>query len=387
MDTEVIDAPAASSPATGTAADQTAQGAPEVTPASPGAQADPTPTAADELAEFKADVAKATGKEPANAEPETKAEADPKTDEPEKAEVEEKGADDLSQNQDKVPEKLTERPEWQKLTAIADKLGKDAGKEVRGVLRGIFKREHELTVQVEKSKPALDVVREMMQSVGGSEQGFTNMRHLIKSFDVNPAGAVPMLETLLNDAKKRAGLVVSSPELKTEEQKLEEQIRDGVIDAESAERRRQELLELQQARLVREQAEAQRQAQSQREQQAKAQQAIQDLNQTEARWVADKQKADPDYPAVQNLHGAFTQKNALEFHAKHNRWPNAKEAIDLLDTSYRQAKAEAVKFKPAPKARQAVTGGQGSSGNNRQQPGSELDEFKQDVQMALKRRG
>lgn len=386
MDAEVIDAPAASSPATDSAADNTAQVAPEVTTASPGAQAESTPPAADELAEFKADVAKAARIEPADAKPKPDAEAAPKTDEPEQAEAKE-GEDALSQeNHGKVPEKLTERPEWQKLTAIADKLGKNAGKEVRATLRGMFKREHELTQQIEKSKPAIEVVQEMLQSVGGSEVGFTNMRHLIKSFDADPAGAVPMLEKLLEDAKSRAGLVITAPELKTELQQLDQQIKEGLIDQNAAEKRRNELVELQKARLLSEQTQRERQTAQQRQTEQQQMQAVNDLNQTEARWVSEKQKSDPDFTAVQNLHAAFTQKNALEFHAKNNRWPNTKEAIDLLETSYKQAKAEAVKFRPAPKARMAVKGGEGSSGNNRQQPSSEFDEFKADVERATKSR-
>ncbi len=337
------------------------------------------------MAEFKADVAKAAGTEPAKADDEVDPEAAVTTDEPAASKEEAQPSDALLQDPNKVPEKLTDRPEWQKITAIADKLGPAAGKEARGLLRSMFKTQHELTQQVEQFKPALEVVEEMKRSVGGSEQGFTNMRQLIKHYDESPKDAVPMLEMLLDDARKRAGLVVSSPELMTEEQKLQEQVSNGDIDAAEAERQRTGLLERQQARLLQQQQQTERERQQRQQTEQQQQKAVADLNQTEQRWTADKAKADPDFEAVKGLHDRFTQLNALDFQAKHKRFPNVQEGIALLNKSYEEAKAEAKKFKPAPKPRQAVIAGEGSSGDNRQQPGSELDEFKETVAKAYKR--
>lgn len=387
MDGTVIDDSAGTSPATGTTADQSVEVAPEVTTASTGAPAENTPTAmADELAEFKADVARATGKEPASPTTETKPDPAQKTDEPGGEPGKEK-VDDLSQSKvtDPISQKLTERPEWKAVAAFEAKHGKEAGKEMRAVLRGIYKHEYDLTQQAEKAAPALEAFQEMHQAVAGNPQGLANMRHLIKSFDPDPASAVPLLQILLDDAKKRAGLVVSSPELKTEEQKLQDQVSNGLIDNETAENRRKELLELQQARLTKERAEQARQTEAQKAQAAQQTKAIEDLNATEARWTQEKLKGDPDYSIVQELHGKFVRLNTREFFEQNRRYPDVKEATDLLEKSLTEAKAEAGKFRPKPRERQAVTGGMGSSGNNRQQPGSELDEFKQDVQLALKR--
>ena len=385
----VQDAPPASSPGPDTAADPTAQVAPEVTTASTGDPADTTPPAEDALAEFKADVAKAAGTEPADEGTKEPAAETAKTDEPAADKAETKDPEALSQEVNKVPETLTERPEWQALTKIGDKLGKAEGKEVRAVLRGIYKREHELTTQVEKAKPALEVVNEMFQSVGGSEQGFTNMRTLIKSFASDPAGAVPMLETLLKDARQRAGLEISSPELLTEAQAIEQQLNDGMIDQGAADKRKQELLELQQARKVKETTQAreagklERQQREQAEQQQRA--VVAEINQAEADWTTAKLKADPDFGAVQNLHGAFAKQAALDFFNTNHRYPTPAEAKILLDESLKQAKAEALKFKPKPRERIAVNGGNGSSGNHRQAPMTEYEQFQADLDAAQNR--
>lgn len=70
----------------------------------------------------------------------------------------------------------------------------------------------------------------------------------------------------------------------------------------------------------------------------------------------------------------------------HQRVPTTAEAVALLEKSLNQAKGEAGKFRPKPKAKTPITGGSnGSSGNNRQQPGSELDEFRQVVESAVTR--
>lgn len=363
------------------------QEAPEVSSASNDvAVADSSPQA-DELSEFKATVAKVVGGEADKSKPGTETEVSEQKDEPVADEGDKTEKDALLHSeQEKVTAKYTERPEWHKLTAIADKVGKAEGKEVRATLRELYQHQDALQQQVEKSKPALEVVQEMFQSVGNSEQGFNNMRTLIKNFEADPANAVPMLEVLIQDAKKRAGLVVSDTQLASEEQKLQEKLNDGLITEEEAEQRRQELLEVQQARLSKSQAEQREQAERQRREQAARKAAETELEQIEARWVSEKQKSDPDYTALESLHGAFIQKNAIKFHNDNGRLPNTTEAISLLEKSYKEAKAEALKFKPAPKERKVVKSNQGSSLDNRHAPSSEYEEFQMEVQKAVKRR-
>ena len=393
-ESEVIDdSTAVTSAATDTAADQTAESATGVTLASLGDQTGSTPPVSG-LDEFKADLAKAVGKEP-EAPQETEAEAEPgdlpKTDEPKVEPKDEAGESKALSNteQEKVPEKLTDRPEWQAATKIADKLGKAEGTQMRGILRGIYKREYDLTQTVEKLKPAGEVVQEMYQSVGSSEVGFNNMRHLIKSYDADPAAAVPMLKMLLEDAEKRAGLVIQSPELLTESQKLEKQVEEGIIDREYADRRRQELLELQQARTHQERSQKQEAEKRQQTQRAQIEQkqmaAISEIEAAAAAWEKEKMATDPDYAPLKGLHTSRTFTLAEARVAELGRMLTGSEARAIAEEALKQVKAEVGKLLPKRTARQPINGGDGSSGNNRQQPMSEEEQFKADVARATAR--
>lgn len=394
MDT-VIDAPATSSQAVeNETTENISQVDSEVSTASPGAQAENSPPAKTELDEFKETVAKATGKEPIKAESETKAEETaPKTDEPEaEVEAEEKDPDALSQDKqgEKVHEKFTDRPEWQAATKIADKLGKAAGVEMRGILRGIAKREQDLTQAIEKAKPAQEVVQEIFQSVGGSEQGFRNMRHLIKSFDGDPTNAVPMLETLLTDARKRAGLVLQSPELLTEAQTLDKQVEDRLIDQESADKRKAELLELQKARNGTERTQALTQKQQQEKQLAeqtqKHQAAVNEIQTAAESWEKEKLAKDPDYLPLKSLHmSRCVQLADQKVNELGGRMLTGKEARTVADEALKQVKEEVSKLIPKRTAKVPVSGGNGSSSQHRQQPTTEFEEFQATVEAAKKR--
>lgn len=401
MDEEVTGATAGTPPATETAAVKPAQAAPEVTAASPGAPAESTPTATEtELAEFKATVAEAIGNEKGSS-TESKADGgDTKTDEPvaAKAEDDPEALSQESKDQDlavkgpdgKAPVKLTERPEWQKLTAIADKVSPEAGKEVRAVLRQMFKGQHDLQVLVEKAKPAQEVVREMLQSVGGSEVGFGNMRKLITTFDRDPAGAVPMLERLLGDARQRAGLVLQSPEFVTEAKALDQQVADGSLTKEAADKRKAEMIEVERTRADNKRATQRTQTEEQQrktqETQAKIQAQVASINQAEADWAAAKKKIDPDFELVADVHAAFAQQNSLDFWNTHKRLPSVTESTEILEKSLKQAKEKLARLRPTPKAKAALTtNGDGSSGNNRQTPQTELEEFKAEVEKATRR--
>ena len=313
-------------------------------------------------------------------------EAAPTTDEPEAdVKAEEQQPEALSQeSRVKIPNE--QRPEWQKLTAIGDKLGPAAGKEVRAVLRDVYRHEAQLVRQITESKPAVEVLQEMRQSAG-TDQGLANMRQLIRSFDSDPGNAVPMLETLLNDAKKRAGLVLNEPALLTEAQQLDQQVADGLIEPQQAEKRKQELLELQKAKTITTQTQQQQQAERDRQQRAQSeaqqQRAVTEINNAEATWTAAKAKSDPDFAAVQTLHGAFAKDNSLNFWNENHRLPNAKESVEILEKSLKQAKAEAGKFRPAPKARAVVRDTSGSSTQHRQQPRNAREQIEADIKAAI----
>lgn len=364
----------------------------EDTSSSKGDPADQTPPASgvdDDLAEFKKTVTEIVGKPEEKTESTETAKTDeaaPKTDGPEAAKPGEAVTDALSQQL-----KLTERPEWKDLTAIADKVSPEAGKQVRAALRGMYKREYDLGQLVEKAKPAQAVVREMWQSVGNSEQGFNNMRALIVNFDRNPQACVPMLQKLLSDAQQRAGLVIQSPEYVTEIKSLEQQVQDGTLTQEAFDRRKKEMLEVEGARASSKTATTAKASAEKTEQakaaQAKMQQTIESLNKAEADWTANKLKTDPDFEAVQEMLGLYVNRNSQDFANTHKRVPTVAEANELLEKSLKQAKEQAGKFRPPARARRVVTdNGNGSSGNNRQQPATELDEFKQTVEQSHKAR-
>lgn len=398
-DTVIDDSAAATSAATETAPALSAQGDTEATPASTTTTGDPaatTPPANEpsELDEFKAEVARAIGKEPAKTpesttpDPETPA----KTDEPpaEKAEGEE--TKDLSQTgaETKGPEKLTERPEWQAITKIADKVGKEEGKQARAMLRELYKREYDINQQLTQAKPAVEVVQEMFKAVGGNQQGFANMRHLITSFDTDPANAVPMLKTLLADAEKRAGLVLQSPELLTEAQALDKAVHDGVLDQAAADKRKRELLELEQARSgqrrTQQQTEAQRQQAQRQQGEQRARAALAEIETAANQWEKEKLANDPDYLPLKSLHTSRTFQLAEAEVQKLGRMLTGAEARKVADQALAEVKAEVGKLLPKKTARQAINGGgNGSSGTTRQTPMTELDEFKAEVEAAQRR--
>lgn len=349
-------------------------------------------------------MAEATGQEPPKPEAEAGAEAaKPNEDEPgADGKAKEAAAEDdgvLSQGDKteaekaaeaaKVPEKLTDRPEWQAAVKIADKLGKTAGVEMRGIMRGMFKREFELTQQVKQLAPAREVVSEIYQSVGGTEQGFTNIRNLIKNYDAAPEEAIPMLKLLLDDAEKRAGLVLQAPELLTEAQAVDKQLADGVIDQAAADKRKSELVELQKARTgvdrTKQRSETDRLKREQQQTQARQHAAVAEIQAAATAWEKEKLAKDPDFLPLKSLHTDRCMQLATAEVQRLGRMLTGKEARGVADEALKQVKAEVGKLLPARKERKVISGGDGSSGNKRTVPTSEFEEFQQTVAQATGR--
>jgi hypothetical protein len=341
-----------------------------------------------EFEKFSKTFEKIAGKPEDSQESETETEeaAPEKTDERKADEGEGKETKALSQESEKS---FSDKPEWKKLNEL--KVGESAKRIIQDGLRAVYKRENELTEQIEQAKPDREFVREIFDSCGGNQKGVDNIRNLIKVNDSNPAEAVPMFKMLLDDAMKRAGMVLQSPELTGEASELQKQLDDGLIDQTAFDKRTKELLELEQVRTGQKRAQAQTEAQRQEQQraQAEAKQLAQkqSIDKTEGSWVDAKLKSDPDFKAVETVYSAFAQKNALDFVKENNRWPTtAKEIEGILEKSLKQAKDEAAKFRPKPKARQATTSeGNGSSGNNRQQPRTPEEKFNAIFDKAVER--
>lgn len=404
---------------TETAPEEVAQGVEtsEVSPASQEATPDnssPEPkTGKDEILEIVNETIKPAEPE---AKPETEA---PKQDEPEAEEKDEaKDSEVLSQESSasvKIPNE--KRPEWQKLVSIGDKLGKAAGKEVREVLRDIYRKEAKYVEQIEKSKPAMEVFQEIHKSVGGNEVGIANIRQLIRDTMDNPEATIAPLgmllmdgvsrsskipdakqieavEKILNTMKERAGMVFTNPDRLKESRELDEQLRQGLVEPDAVEKRKAELLKLERAEAIEKQSgreseriASERKAIGEQEQNRTQQRQVEEINKVESNWVETKTKSDPDFAAVQNLFSMFVERNSLEFWNKNKRLPSSAEvAPEILEKSLKMAKAEALKFRPKPEAKKPVTNGShGSSAQHRQQPKNSREEIEAIVQEALDR--
>lgn len=281
----------------------------ESSPASPDvneepspSQGDKPPTLADAIANALGD-AKEPDEEPATSPVEEKAEAEKSDDEPEAKQDE-------------------PAPEVKKDDLNLDALSKKAQNRFR-----------ELTKENAEMRAVVDEIKRYTVD----EQGFNNYRELLRNYAENPKDAVPMLEQALQDARERAGLVVKEPEI---QQKLDE----GLIDEPTA-------LELQQARLARQDAERrQKMAEMDRQNQlVKAQEsALID-------WARSKQERDPAFDSIRTLVRDRVAMMAVQ------RFPTSvEEAVANAQKAYEEVTAELKPFLPAKKVSK-VTPSSGSS--------------------------
>lgn len=156
------------------------------------------------------------------------------------------------------------------------------------------KRFHELANEAKEYRGIVDEFKRY----AGDETGWQNMRQLIRNHAENPAEAVPMLELLLDDARKRAGLVIQSDDIK---QKLD----DGLVDEPTA-------LELEQARMAAQRSKAQAEAQAK----TQAQQAQQAMVTALDHWEASVRSRLPDYDSYQSLVRAKVTEAAAKSYPK-----------------------------------------------------------------------
>ena len=122
--------------------------------------------------------------------------------------------------------------------------------------------------------------------------------------------------------------------------------------------------------------EQERERQATREAQQRLTAELSAIDDVETSFNSDKAKNDPDFKAVSPLFAKFVQLAGVNFQAEHKRNPSASEAKALLEKSYKEAKAEAMRFKPKPKAISPVRNN-GSSTNTRHQPVTEQEKFEQ----------
>jgi len=383
MDTNVTADPETSAPSLEVATVEThVDGSAASSPAG-GSDVSPPSPAVDEKAEFLSTLAKARGEEPAETVETTEPPETPAQEVPEATEQPEVKTDALSHESEKP---FTERPEWQALTKLGDRLGKAEGVEVRKTLRTLMERETSLAKFNQEARPRLEAVDEMIALAGGTQEGFNGMRHFFKSFHNDPAGAVPLLERLIADAKQRAGITLQSPDLLTEAQVLDRQVNDGEITRDQAERRRKELTELETTRAALKRTtqatEAERRQATERQQSERQQAMEQEIDQAESSWTAAKSKADPDF--VKPFFDRAAKLGAVEFQAAHGRYPTAAEAKQILEGAYTTAKKDLMATLPRRGAREPLRD-TGTSRNTRREPVTEREQFQAALEEARKR--
>ena len=390
MPDEVLAAPAESAPALEVATVEThADGTAGSSPAGGSDVSPPSPVVVDEAAEFRSELAKARGEtEPAKTEAVAELDETPAQEVPGEEVKPEAKPDALSQSESDKP--FTERPEWQALTKLGDRLGKNEGAEVRKTLRSLMERETTLAKSVEQARPAQEAVQELVSLAGGSVEAFNGMRNFIRQFNTDPAGAVPLVEKLLADAKQRAGLVIQSPDLLTESQKLEKDLADGNITEDYAKQRRRELTELETHRATLKRTQGQTEAQRQQaDQQAETQRfttEIKAIDEVEGAWLARKKTGDPDFAKVEPFLPEAMEVAAHAFKAANRRNPTVAEAKQILETVYKTTKAKLAGVIPRRStAPSQPIRDEGTSRNTRRQPMTEQEQFQADLDAARKR--
>jgi hypothetical protein len=208
--------------------------------------------------------------------------ADPaKKDEPGKAK-------DLPTDSADVP--FQQRPEW----AEAVKIGGDA---IKPVLRKLMGREVQLTKTVRELEPMREVVKEL-RSHTGNDEGFQTMRNIVKVYATDPGQSVPILESMLKDARQRAGMEIVSSDLQTRLTAVREAVTRGDLTKDEGKAREAELLEVEQARVGKKTAETklqQTEAQRQRQEAETQTNAVVTALNT---WEESIRDRDPDFGVV-----------------------------------------------------------------------------------------
>jgi hypothetical protein len=382
-------APLESAPALDTGTVEIPQAA-NATPATAGAE-DDSPPSADEkaVAWFDGAVEKTQGTNP-NATPEEEPEKPVVSEQemPETSEPTEPKTDDLSQTESSVSKPFIERPEWKNLTKLIDPINPEAGKELRRTLRGMMERENGLANELKTARPAVQTVEQLRQVTGGTEIAIKNTIAFFRQFNDNPRDAVPFLEKILADARHRAGLVVTSPDLKNQLDQVTKEMEEGIIPPEKAVQRQHELVELEThraaVRRIAQQTEANNHQLLVRQTTEREQAELTEIDQAETTWTSGQSKADPDFAILKPTFDKFAQLEAIEFRAKNGRLPNRTEALKILEKAYGDAKVQALKLQPRRKAITPVRD-EGISRHNRPHPVTEQEKFEARFEKALNR--
>jgi hypothetical protein len=192
------------------------------------------------------------------------------------------------------------RSEWQQ---AREALGKDGFGKIKPILRKVMESETRALGRLKELQPSADVVNEL-RTLTGDENGFNQMRQIVKTYAQDPAAAIPILEGMLADARQRGGFELSSPDLKEQAAFIEQQVAEGLIDPEAAKRLRAPIVEAEKARAKAKQSDArlnQHQAQTEQQRlQASERQVMQTIN----AWEANIRERNPDFGNVTDVNDA-----------------------------------------------------------------------------------
>ena len=251
--------------------------------------------------------------------------------------------------EDSANDPFNKRPEWGELDKA---LGKDGAKKARPIIRNLMQREHRATEQVRQMKPVVDELK----AHTGDEKGFQTMRNIVRAYATDPGAAVPILEQMLNDARTRAGHVVTSTDLKQQVAKLDKKFEDGLIDEETYKLAKESLVEAEKGRASSKSAAARvEQTEAQRQQAARAEAQNRTLG-TINSWEENIRERDPDFgnvtPAEDPRHGESVADrvfDALQLKFMQNPNATAVQLIAEANRVYKMARGQLA----TPKARES----------------------------------
>lgn len=311
--------------------------------------------------------------------PESEAEAEESTahqDEPAGDEGKAKDPTVLSQQQqdEALNKSFDERPEWKKALSLVPK---EKRGEMREAMRQVLSRETQVAKQVEeKFKPVAQKYDRLKKAVGDDESA-ENAIVLTELFQRGDPRARTMLQELINDLDARTGAVLTSPDLTKRAEAIDAQLEQGLLTPEEAKQKKDDLLEIQKARVGKQQTESRLQETERTEAQKRFDAAVDETVAAANDWEKEKMVSDPDYPALKKLVEDRAFKIGDERQRKlKGRLLNGTELKAVLDQALKEVKDEALKLQPKPQRRQVFAGG-GSSATARRAPANSRERLDQ----------
>ncbi len=366
------DAPADSSPANAVAADST----PADVKASPSEEIAPEKEFADTIERLE------EGKSPSEAVKKSEVATEAK-DEPPKETHKENA---LSQEQEaELNKNFVERSEWKKVLSATPK---DKQGEVRAAMRTIYERENALNKTIEQQKPVLQTFERLKVATGG-EQYVESTVDLIEKWQKGDPKALEMLDILRNDLLQRTGNVLTSPDLVQRNRDIDSELQQGTLDENQAQQRRNDLLEIEKARVTAKRSEADVKKREEHERNTTVESQHRALVTAANDWEKSKMASDPDYPALREaIEGRTAVLRDQHPSVKEGKMLTPVEAVKVLDDALAWAKAQVAKWQPKPRARNGLNGnGNSSSATSRRQPANAEEEFSQKIEELEARRG